>query len=66
MKNCPFKNSPCDDTCGLFIKKEELNELVFNRLKAIGVTQEGGICSLKHLALAKGREIFENTKAFRN
>ena len=66
MRNCPFRNSPCDEQCGLFIKKDELNELVFNRLKAIGVIQEGGLCALKHLALAKSREIFENTKAFRN
>ena len=66
MRNCPFKNAPCDEQCGLFIRPDELNEVVFNRLKAIGVTQEGGICSLKHLALSKSREIFENTKAFRN
>ena len=66
MRNCPFQNSPCDETCGLFIKKDELNEFVFNRLKAIGVVQEEGMCSLKNIALAKSREIFETTKAFKN
>ena len=66
MRNCPFKNSPCDNQCGLFINQDEMNELVYNRLKAIGVVQEGGICSLKQLALSKSREIFENTKAFKS
>lgn len=66
MRNCPFKNALCDEQCGLYIKQDELNELVYNRLKAIGVMQEGGMCSLKHLALSQSRKMFENTKAFRN
>ncbi len=66
MKECPFKNAPCDEECGLFIKEDELNEVVFNRLKALGIIQKGGICSFKHLALSQSRHIFENTKAFKN
>jgi hypothetical protein len=66
MKNCPFKNEVCNSECGLYIKSSELNEMVFNRLKAIGViTHDGdGICSIKNIALAQSRYIFENTKVF--
>ena len=66
MKNCPFKNSECNDTCALYIKTVDLNEMVANRLKAIGVItcDEDGICSLKNMALAQSRFIFENTKVF--
>ncbi len=68
MKNCPFKNDVCDENCALFIKSDELNELVANRLKSIGVIvyNENGICSLKNMALAQSRFIFENTKVFKN
>lgn len=68
MKNCPFKNGQCDETCALFIKPEELNEMVANRLKSIGVItcEQEGICSLKNMALAQSRYIFENTKVFKN
>ncbi len=68
MKNCPFKNDVCNESCALFIKSDELNELVANRLKSIGViTHDGaGICSLKNMALAQSRFIFENTKVFKN
>ena len=68
MKNCPFKNAPCDVECGLFIKTSELNEMVANRLKSIGVINYDcdGICSLKNMALAQSRYIFENTKVFNN
>ncbi len=66
MKNCPFKNEICSDNCALYIKSTELNEMVYNRLKAIGVitTENDGICSLKNMALAQSRYIFENTKVF--
>ena len=66
MRNCPFKNAPCDSNCGLFIKSNELNEMVANRLKSIGVItcEDEGICSLKNMALAQSRFIFENTKVF--
>ena len=67
MKNCPFKNCECNSECGLFIKTSELNELVANRLKSIGVLtcEEDGMCSLKNMALAQSRYIFENTKVFK-
>ncbi len=67
MKNCPFKNSVCNSECALFIKADELNELVVNRLKSIGVmcVEDGGMCSLKNMALAQSRYIFENTKVFK-
>ena len=68
MKNCPFKNEVCTDECALFIKTNELNEMVANRLKSIGVItcDSDGICSLKNMALAQSRYIFENTKVFNN
>ena len=66
MKNCPFKNENCSCECALFIKTTELNEMVANRLKSIGVISADcdGICSLKNMALAQSRYIFENTKVF--
>lgn len=70
MKNCPFREQKCDSNCALFISMDELNETVSNRLHSIGVilnTDEAqGICSLKNLALAQSRCIFENTKVFKN
>ena len=68
MRKCPFKNDACDESCALFIKSDELNELVANRLKSIGVItcEADGICSLKNMALAQSRFIFENTKVFKN
>ena len=70
MKNCPFKEQKCDENCSLFISMDELNETVANRLHSIGVllnTDEAkGMCSLKNLALAQSRSIFENTKIFKN
>ncbi len=66
MKKCPFKHGNCSVDCALFVSKDELNELVVNRLKAIGVFSEenGGICSLKSMALAQSRYIFENTAVY--
>ncbi len=66
MKNCPFKNIECNCECALFIKKNELNETVANRLRSIGVisSDSDGICSFKNMALAQSRFIFENTKVF--
>lgn len=68
MKNCPFKNEICSSECALYIKSAELNEMVANRLKSIGVItcDSDGICSLKNMALAQSRYIFENTKVFNN
>ena len=68
MKNCPFKNEVCSSECALFISSSELNEMVANRLKSIGVIcyDQDGICSLKNMALAQSRFIFENTKVFNN
>jgi len=69
MRNCPFKEQKCDETCALFISMKELNETVANRLHSIGVllnTDEAkGVCSIKNLALAQSRLIFENTKVFK-
>ncbi len=67
MKKCPFKNQHCDDECALFIPQDELNELVLNRLKALGVYNDkfGGICSLKSMGLAQMRHIFENTTVYK-
>ena len=67
MKNCPFKNTVCDENCALFINSKELNEMVANRLKSLGVIScDGdGICSIKNMALAQSRFIFENTKVFK-
>ena len=66
MKNCPFKNDICNSECGLFIKTSELNELVVNRLRAIGVItgDSEGMCSIKNIALAQSRHIFENTTVY--
>lgn len=66
MKNCPFKNEICNCDCALYIKNSELNETVANRLRAIGVINQDsdGICSLKNIALAQSRHIFENTKVY--
>ena len=70
MKNCPFREQKCDESCALFISMDELNETVTNRLRSIGVILETdeakGMCSLKNLALAQSRCIFENTKVFNN
>ena len=66
MKSCPFKNQICNSECGLFIQTSELNDMVANRLKSIGVItcDNDGICSLKNMALAQSRYIFENTTVF--
>ena len=66
MKNCPFKSGDCTSDCALFISTKELNETVANRLKSLGVIScEGdGICTLKNIALAQSRYIFQNTKVF--
>ena len=70
MKNCPFNQGKCNNECALFISYQELNEMVANRLKSIGVFLPDddtlGICSLKNSALAQNRYIFENTKVFNN
>ena len=61
-KNCPFGNCKCSSECALFISGDELNELMAARLSSLGVIdKKNGGCSLKTLALAGGRYIFENT-----
>lgn len=61
-KKCPFGNCQCTSECALFIAPDDLNELVVARLSSIGVLdKKKGICSLKSIALAGGRYIFENT-----
>ena len=61
-KNCPFGNGKCNSECALFISADELNELMAARLSSIGVIdKKNGTCSLKTLAMAGGRYIFENT-----
>ena len=61
-KKCPFGNCQCTSECALFIAPDDLNELVVARLSSIGVLdRKNGICSLKSIALAGGRNIFENT-----
>jgi hypothetical protein len=66
MKTCPFKTGEkCTNECALYIGFGELNEMVANRLKAIGVfTDSEGVCSLKNIALAQSRYIFENTVVY--
>ena len=70
MKNCPFREQKCDESCSLFISSNELNETVVNRLRSIGVfvgtDEQNGMCALKNLALAQSRCIFENSKIFKN
>jgi len=63
-KTCPFtKDRPCDETCPLFISPNDLNEFVTARLSSIGVIdRKEGECSLRMIALADSRSIFENTK----
>ena len=64
-KTCPFKNGECTPDCMLYIAPEELNENVRTRLKSIGVISEGGDCSLKNIALANIRNMYENTSVKR-
>ena len=63
-KKCPFNFDECTTECSLFIAPDELNELVANRLTSIGVfDREKGMCSFKHQALAKSRELFEKSRS---
>lgn len=66
MKKCPFSKELCNNECALFIDAAELNELVRNRLRALGVfnDENNGICSLKGQTLAQYRYIFENTTVY--
>lgn len=64
MSNCPFNKEECSSDCALFIKPEDLNELVVNRLASIGVfNRDKGMCAFKNLALGTSRFIFEKTGA---
>lgn len=60
-KKCPFNLNECNKDCSLYIDPEELNETVRNKLASIGViNRTTGICSLKNIALALSRNVFEN------
>jgi len=66
MTNCPFQKTECATDCALYIKPEDLNELVVNRLASIGVfNRDKGMCALKNLALSSSRYIFEHTNTYR-
>jgi len=66
IKKCPFNRDECTAECALYIDTEDLNELLAARLASLGVLQrEGGVCSLKTLAMSAGRYIFENTSTNR-
>ena len=63
MKKCPFNNDACTPDCALFIAPADINEFVSNRLTSIGVfDRDNGMCSFKHKALAKSREVFEKSQ----
>lgn len=63
MKKCPFNFDECTPECALFIAPSDINEFVSNRLTSIGVfDRENGMCSFKHKALAKSREVFEKSQ----
>lgn len=60
-KKCPFNNNECNSNCSLYINPNELNETVKNKLASLGVIDRNvGLCSLKNIALAMSRNIFEN------
>lgn len=61
MKKCPFNQEVCNEQCSLYIQKDDLNELVANKLVSIGALSQNGGCSLKQSALVQLRDIFENT-----
>lgn len=66
VKNCPFNQDICSDTCALFIAGEDLNELLAARLSSLGIIdKDNGTCSLKLLSMSAGRYIFENTSTKR-
>ena len=67
MKKCPFREQECNSECGLFIAVDDLNEFVLGRLRALGIieTKDGGMCSLKNIALAGSRYMFENSEVYR-
>ncbi|OGH99424.1 MAG: hypothetical protein A2104_02430 [Candidatus Melainabacteria bacterium GWF2_32_7] len=65
IKKCPFSKEECNSTCSLYIKTEDLNETVKNKLASIGVVNRNtGICALKNMALCMSRRIFENTAGY--
>ena len=67
LQECPFNNGKeCNESCGLFIAPDDINELMGTRLTSIGVFDvKEGMCSLKMLALSGGRYMFENTSTIR-
>jgi len=64
-KICPFRNCECTPECMLFVSPDELNENVRTRLVSIGVISGKGDCSLKDIALANIRNMYENTSVKR-
>lgn len=66
IKDCPFNHGTCTCDCALFVDASDLNELLAARLSSLGVLdKEGGMCSLKTIAMSAGRYIFENTSTKR-
>lgn len=62
MRECPFNKDICDNTCTLYIKTEDINENMLNKLASIGVfSREEGTCSFRVIALAHARALYENT-----
>ena len=62
---CPFSKDKCSSDCGLYIKPEDLNETVRNKLASLGVfDRKTGICSLKNISLCMSRHVFENTSGY--
>lgn len=62
MLECPFNRDICDSACSLYIKPEDINESMLNKLASIGVfSRTEGTCSFRVIALAHARELYENT-----
>ena len=62
MLECPFNKDICNDTCSLYIKPEDINENMLNKLASIGVfSRNEGTCSFRVIALAQARSLYENT-----
>lgn len=62
IKKCPFSKDDCISSCSLYIKPEDMNETVKNKLASIGVMDKvSGLCAIKNLSLCMSRYIFENS-----
>lgn len=62
---CPFNKENCSSDCGLYIKSEDLNETVKNKLASLGIIdRKKGICSFKNMSLCMSRYIFESASGY--